>query len=455
MQATKKRSWLIIPAILVGVILFGLLVKNKSAPEIVELAESTYAVRVIEVPRLTVTPSFQGHGTVSPSKVWNGVAQVSGKIIEKNANLKNGAMITAGTVLLKIDPRDYQLAIIQAKTSIQATKAQLADISVREKNSRSSLSIEESALKISQAEIERKRKLLSEGSVTASDFEREQRSLLAQQQSVQNLKNALNLYPTDKQRLNAELQRLESQLEIALLNLERTSLIMPFNGRVVESKTEIQQFARQGDVLVTVDGIDKAEIEVQVPLGRMAAMLQGLPKIDFQQVSEENIGKLLSLKAAVLLKRDGLDVRWPAEVARVSEGMDPRTRTVGVIVEVPNPYLNTQPGIRPPLSKGLFVEVILLGKSRPDKLVIPSNAIHENKVYLINEKNRLVFREVKFGHTNSHYAVVDNGLTAGEKIIVSHLLPAIDGMALIPEMDQRTLEALKQAANPDISGISL
>ncbi len=448
MQKLQKRSWLILPAILIGIFIFFLLVKNKSEPEIIQVEEKSHAVRIIEVPRLTVMPMYHGHGNVAPSKVWKGVAQVSGKIIEINPDLKNGAMIPVGTVLLKIDPSDYELAVNQAQTTIEATKAQLADIAVREKNSLASIKIEESALKIGQAELERKRRLRSDGSVTASDFEREQRSVLAQQQSVQNLRNAINLYPVEKQRLNAEVRHLQSQLAGAKLNLERTTLVMPFNGRVVQSNTEILQFARQGDVLVTVDGIEKAEIEVQVPMGRMAGLLHGVPKIDINSIGSQKIGELLGLTAEVSLNRDGLDVSWPAKVVRISEGMDPRTRTIGVIVEVLNPYLNTQPGIRPPLSKGLFVDVKISGKPRPGKLVVPGDALHEDKVYLVNSENRMEFRKVSAGIKNSDYTVIESGLIPGDKIVISQLIPAIKGMLLLPMIDEEALALLKQAANP-------
>lgn len=451
MGILKKRGLLIIPAILIGVLALVTLVKNQAEPEKKQIEETAHAVRIIEAPQLSVTPIYRGHGNVAPSKVWNGVAQVSGKIIEINPKLKKGALISKGAILLQIDPSDYELAVQQAQTTIEATKAQLADISIREKNSKASIKIEKSALKIGQAELTRKRKLLSDGSVTTSDFEREQRSVLSQQQSVQNLRNAINLYPTEKQRLNAEIKRLESQLASAKLNLERTTLLMPFNGRVAQSKTEIQQFARQGDVLVTVDGIEKAEIEVQVPMGRMAGLLFGIPKFDIQNIEKGNIAELLGLDATVLLQRDGLDVKWQAKVVRISEGMDPVSRTIGVIIEVANPYMNTQPGIRPPLSKGLFVDVILSGKERPEKLVIPSDAINENKVYIANSKKRLEIRNIQTGIRNSHYAVVEKGLNPGEKLIVSQIVPAIEGMLLKPIIDEQTSTDLKQA----VKGVAL
>jgi len=455
MSLFQTNRWLIIPAALIGVVVFVYMVKNKAQPDVVVLEESSRAVRIIPVPRVNVVPVIRGTGTVKPGNTWNGVAQVSGKIIEMNPRLKKGAMIPAGSVLLKIDPSDYELAIAQAETAIEASKAQLADSRIREKNAKASLKIEQQALSIGEKELERKRKLRLEGSVTASDFEREQRNVLAQQQSVQNLRNSINLFPTEVQRLNADINRLKAQLASAKLNLERTTLIMPFNGRVAESKTEIQQYARQGDILAIVDGIDKAEIEVQIPMVRLSTLIRGIGIVDINQVEDSNIGKLLGIDAMVRLTRDDLHVSWDAKVVRISDTLDPRTRTVGVIVEVNNPYANIQPGVRPPLGKGLFVEVIFKGTTKPGQLVVPIDAIHQNSVYIVNQENRLQIRKVDLDIKNGSYVVVKNGIKAGEQLIVSDLIPAIEGMKLTSEVDETAATKLKHAAMGLDSGRSL
>jgi multidrug resistance efflux pump len=59
-------------------------------------------------------------------------------------------LIKANEILLKIDPSDYQLAITQAETEIEAAKVQLAQIDIQESNARASLAIERQALKIAE-----------------------------------------------------------------------------------------------------------------------------------------------------------------------------------------------------------------------------------------------------------------------------------------------------------------
>ncbi|WP_455366405.1 efflux RND transporter periplasmic adaptor subunit [Kaarinaea lacus] len=455
MQITTKHKLLIIPAIIVGVLIFIMLVKNRAEPERKPLAETARAVRVIEIPQIDVTPTLTGTGTARPSQVWNGVAQVSGKIIEMNPQLKKGAVIQAGETLLKIDPSDYELAIQQAKTNIEATQAQIAESKVKETNARASLKIEEEALRIAKEELARKKKLVEQGTVTRSDVEKEERNVLAQQQNVQNLRNTINLIPAERRRLKAEIERLRAQLKEADLNLERTNLSMPFNGRIAESNVEIKQYVRQGEILVIADGIEKAEVEVDVPMDRIMDLIQSDQVINVEEVRTRGVGEVLGLSASVILRRNGTVTRWDGKIVRTSDTLDTRTRTVGFIVEVNDPYKNVQPGVRPPLVKGLFVEVEIRGTPSPGKLVIPRSALNDHQVYVVNSDNRLERRKVKVQLRGSNYVVVQEGLTAGERVVISDLSPAIDGMLLDPVLDNETLQRLINQAEANEKGQAL
>ena len=299
-------------------------------------------------------------------------------------------------------------------------------------------------------EVQRKQKLVASGAVSSSELEREQRSVLAQRQSIQNLENRVNLYPAERRRLEAELARLEAQLKSARLDLERTRITMPFVGRIAEVGVEQFQFVRQGDRLATADSIAKAEIEVQVPLWRLGALIRSEGITDISELRAVNIGERLGVSARVYLDLDDLLTEWEGRVVRFSDELDPQSRTLGVIVEVDKPYSNIQPGVRPPLVKGFFVRVELLGRPRPDKLVIPRSALHEGHVYVVNSDNRLQRRRVTTEIDAASYYSVIEGLQAGERIVVSDLIPAIDGMLLDPVDDPETALRLARAARAEV-----
>jgi len=143
-------------------------------------------------------------------------------------------------------------------------------------------------------------------------------------------------------------------------------------------------------------------------------------------------------------------VSWDARVARIDSLIDPKTRTVGVIVAVDEPYKRATSGVKPPLVKGMYCEVELRGKARPNSLVIPRSALQgdgdETSVYLVGPDSRLVRRPVLVDFLQSDFAVIRGGLTAGERVVISDLIPAIPGMLLIPKIDKAAARSLMDSA---------
>jgi RND family efflux transporter MFP subunit len=442
MSRARLKKLLIFPALLIGIVIAVALVKNSSKPVRLAVAEKATAVRMISVPEATVAPRMMATGNVEPSRVWSSIAQVSGKVISLHPRLKQGALIKQGEELLKIDPRNYELAIIQAETVLESIRVQLAQIDVLEANAEALLVIEKQALTLAKRELKRKEAMQKQRSISQSELGKEQRSLLTQQKSVQSLINSIKLYPVDRRRLAAELRKQQAQLADAKLNLERTTILMPFNGRIAEVKVELQQFVGLGSLMIVADGIDKAEIAVQVPMERLGELIISDAVIDPITAEDIELGKLLGLSARVLLQQNEHLIEWPARVARLSDALDPRTRTVGVIVEVDKPYAHVQPGQRPPLVKGLFVDIELSGQLQKNRIVIPLSALHGHQVYLVNQANRLERRTITVSSKGVNYAIVSDGLKVGEAVITSDLNAPIEGMLLRPVEDKATLKQL-------------
>ena len=232
----------------------------------------------------------------------------------------------------------------------------------------------------------------------------------------------------------------------ARLDLERTTLSMPFTGRIAQSNIERLQFVREGEVLLVADSMAKAEISVQVPMGNMAALLRSDKVISLVDTGSRSLGDVLGLGARVLLKNKSLTVEWAGRVARISDTLDPKTRTIGVIVEVDKPSEGVQPGVRPPLVKGFFVSVELRGHPRPQSLVVPRIALHGAKVYRVSADSRLQRRDVEVSLSGGDFVVISKGLEAGDRVVVSDLQPAIDGMLLEAVDDPATLGQLLAAS---------
>jgi len=442
------KRLLIIPPILIGIGVVAVMVRSKEPPQQTEVKEVARKARVITVSEMTVIPRAFGFGTVSPGTVWEGVAEVSGKVIERHPRLKAGTILQEGTVLLRIDATDYELALQRLEADIRALKAQITEVRARRSNTQASIAIERRSLQISQRELKRKKDLLKNRTVSQAAVDQEERNVLAGRQSVQNLQNNLNLLPAEEARLEAQLAALNIQLEDARRDLDRTTIILPFNARIAEVTVEEAQFAKSGQTVVTADSIDVSEVTAQLPLDKMMQLLDHnrLGSATLATVSD-NLPDILGLKPTVRLKTGNVTSEWQGRVTRVSDRVDPNTRTVGVIVAVDNPYRVDRNSARPPLTKNMYVEVELSGPPQPTQIVIPRTALHGSKVYQVTEDNRLKIQDVTVRYLQDNLAVLSGGLRSGSKIVISDLIPAIDGMLLAPVEDATAEKALNSAAH--------
>ena len=204
-------------------------------------------------------------------------------------------------------------------------------------------------------------------------------------------------------------------------------------------------------MLASVDGVETAEIEAQVSVARFQNMAEAVAGDDMPVgVSSGTLKSLverMGFEVAVQLKTGDHVTEWPARFARISDTIDPKTRTVGVIAVVDEPYAQAIPGKRPPLAKGLFVEVLLSARALQDQMVVPRSTLREGRLHVVGKENRLDVREVRAGLFQGDVVTITKGLAFGEKVVVSDLSPAVPGMLLAPTVDQRLADALSDEAS--------
>ena len=448
MAGFLKRLLFWIPVGL-GVLAVFYAVTSREAPKRLPPEERKTSVRVVQAASVAVVPRVVGHGSVKPGRVWEAVAEVSGTVVFRHPELRRGAILPAGAELLRIDPADYRLALAEIEANIRVVDAQLALLDARARNARRSLAIEERSLDLGRKQLQRTRELLRRGAVSQSDADREERSVLASEQAVQNLRNAVRLLPAERAAQRAQRDRLMSQLETARRNLSRTTVVAPFTCRIAAVNAEVAQFAARGQVLVEADSLDVAEVIAQVPLSRVLALLRSragpAPEAGavMPRLREE-------LQVVVRLHSGDEAIEWPARFSRMSDTVDPRTRTIGVIVAVDQPYRQVEAGRRPPLVKNMYVEVELRGPPRSDAVVIPRAALRGGQVFVVGPEDRLEFRQVEVGFTQANFVVLRSGLDPGEQVVISDLPSAAKGMRLAPEADREAAAGLVAEAEGSV-----
>jgi hypothetical protein len=95
----------------------------------------------------------------------------------------------------------------------------------------------------------------------------------------------------------------------------------------------------------------------------------------------------------------------------------------------------------------MYVEVELRGIPQKDKIVLPRSALHSGRVYIANKDNRLQIKPVDIAYNQGNLAVLAAGLASGERVVVSDLIPAINGMLLSTVEDTAVQQSLRKAAD--------
>lgn len=409
-----KRLLFFIP-VAAGVAVFVMAVKTKQPPPKAETTERVRTARVVTARTLDVVPVTTVYGTAAPERTWDAVAEVAGQIARVDPRLRDGNLLDKDTALITIDPVTYELRVAEIE-------AQLAETEVTESNTRALIEIEKRNLALAETSLARKRDLVKRGATPQSAVDQEEQAMLAKQVALRNLQNTLALIPVQR-------RALATRLAQAKRDLDHTTIRAPFDMRVADVTVEANQYVGVGQTLFKGDAIDRVEVVAQVPLDQMPALMWGGRGAVIRSLKFADAVAFLSrISATVRLPLGEARIDWPATVVRFDDTIDTRTRTVGVVVAVDDPYENVAPGAQPPLVKGMFVQVELKGPPQPATVVVPAQSVRQGTVHLIGEGGTLRSQPVKVRFFQGAAAILSDGLKGGETVIVSDLVPAVDGM---------------------------
>ncbi|NJB67719.1 multidrug efflux pump subunit AcrA (membrane-fusion protein) [Desulfobaculum xiamenense] len=436
-----SRRMLALPVAALGIVLFVALVRTKSGPKRLDVDERARAVRVITAPEVALVPRVVGYGSVRPAQVWEAVAEVGGRVVEMHPSLKRGAILPAGAVLLRIDQTEYRLKVAAAEAEVQSALARLRELEQKKINTERLFAVESESLTLGEAELQRRQRLLETGTISRSEYDREERSWLAQRNAVQGYRSTLDLIPAERRQLSAALDAARSRLEDARLDLGRTVITAPFECRIGEVGVELSQYAKVGQTVAVADSIGASEVSAQVPIAAFLRLVRPgpVPLVRNGDIDMDDIRRAIGVDGVVRLNLPSGPVEWKARLSRLSDSIDPKTRTVGVIVVVDDSYFSARPGERPPLVKNMYCEVELRGRPHSATVVLPRSAVREGRVRVVGADLRLETREVAVDAVQGDLVALRSGVQPGERVVATDVIPAIEGMLLEPVDDAELL----------------
>ncbi|MCK4299892.1 MAG: efflux RND transporter periplasmic adaptor subunit [Planctomycetes bacterium] len=371
-RTLRTGLWVVVVAVLlVGVVLAVLAVtKRKKPAPATDTGETVPLVRVVAVRRASMAEKVSVTGSLeSPAEV-RVCPEVSGRVVE--LKVEEGSVVEAGEVLARIDQDTYLAQLHQAEAAVAVAEAAVAQAQVTLDNL--------------SKEKDRIENLFREGVATEQqrdDILTRYRTAVAGEKLVQ-----------------ARLVQAQATLELAQIQVNRTTLYAPLSGVIAEKRVE------QGDM-----------VSPQVCMFRLVQV--STLKAHFG-VSERYLALLRGEHTPAEIQVDAYpEEKFIGTLSKVYPTVDVVTRTATVEVSVPNPERRLKPG--------MFARGQLVLRERKDVVVVPDSALvrvgGQVHVFVVNN-NVAQRRRLRLGLTQGADHEVLEGLSVDDLVVIKgqHLL---------------------------------
>ncbi len=466
-------SW-VMPLLILGggVAVFMALGSQPPPPRREADAVPTAIVRAMPAVREAGIIDIDFDGVVVPLREVTLSAEVGGRVVHKAAACRGGQFVEAGTLLLEVDPRDYELEARRLEQELKQAVLTIEEIDEEIKQNAQSVELAKRQVELAHREVVRLDGLKSgreggiRGVVVEADVERALRDELSADSNLNTLQGQTRVLAKRRIRLTEAQTLTATMLERARLDLERTKVTAPVSGMVVAEMVEQDSFVSKGTPLVTIEDTSAAEIRVSLQMDEVSRIWS-----DSRRVMNGSPYGFPSTPATVIYQIGERRYRWHGVLKRQEgKGIDERTRTLPCRVLVSDPtkvealdrYGAALPDLPAgtPLSllRGMFVDVSVSVKTDLSLVSTPCEALRPNGDVWVVRNNALSILRPPLVHVAAGRAVFEStrdGLQPDDRVIISQLSNVREGMAVAEVASERspvkTAQAPEAAASPDVT----
>ena len=348
-------------------------------------------------------------GEVSPGVEIPLVMEVAGSVQYLSPNLVSGGFFKQGEVLLALDKERYDLELTKAKTQLTIARQRYEQIRLE----------------------------------------------VADEEDIEGLASPKKYRQRRVRQARARMNAAKADMKLVSMQMDKTQLIAPFDGRVRESVIGVGQIVSPGFAVARVYSVDAVEIRLpltdrqlallDLPMGYVDAVEDAEQPQDYPQdpqqeqlqadpvdehseptpVPERDAMPMVDLKT----RFGNQDYYWKGRIVRSEGGLDVRNRLLYLVARVDNPYRRdpSQPG-RPPLSAGQFVEAAIHGKAFDNVVVLPRKILRNGNEVWVVQDGQLSKRAVDIVYKGKDRVYISAGLHAGDLVVRNPMAFAIEGM---------------------------
>ena len=388
-RGSRKQLWIwrvlifVLPVLVIAGSIVGFSVMGALKPQPEEKETEIKAMPVLTAVAVqdNVTLSVDVQGEVQPRTEINLVPQVNGLITFMSPKFIEGGRFKKGDLLVRLEPTEFELRVTQARANV----AQAQTIVTREE---------------------------SESKLARQDWEDLGRG---------DIPTPLTLREPQMAEAKAQLASSQARLSEAELQLARTSLYAPFDGRVTARNVDQGEFVTAGTRLGEIYSVDV--MDVRLPMTNEDLRRAGLTL--GYEATRSNGGIPVTLSADIA----GTLSEWQGRIVRTDSRFDSNTRVLFAYAEVRDPF-GAGASNGSPLAPGIYVKAAIDGQKLANVIVIPRSALRgEDKVY-IAQGDTLSIKTVSVVSSDRQNAILQGGISIGDAVITSPIRGVADGMKI-------------------------
>lgn len=333
-----------------------------------QAAPQEVPVRVVTVTEQTVPNVIELPGRVEPVRTAEVRARVTGIVQERL--YQEGTDVREGQPLFRIDPRELRASYNQTQAALTRARATAAN---------------------ARAVVERYRPLVAEDAISGQEYD----AAVAAAREAE-----------------ANVAQIRAQLDAASLQLGYTTVRAPIAGRAGRAQITEGALVSQADgtLLTTIEQISPVYVSFAQAASEVLRLRRAIAagEIDLDENDQVEVRLTFS---------DGTAYPVPGYIDFLAFSVDQETGTVELRAEFPNPERLLLPGE--------FVRAQIYAGEVQNGLTVPQRAVSLTEeggtVFVVNGEGQATVRQVTLGAMVNGNWIVESGLKAGDRVIVSNL----------------------------------
>ncbi|MCF6190968.1 MAG: HlyD family efflux transporter periplasmic adaptor subunit [Cocleimonas sp.] len=416
-------------AVFLGKYLLGSGPEAKKKP----FVERSPVVEILTLKPQDYTVTIKASGIVKAGTQTNLVSEVSGRIVGLSEDFKAGNYFNKNKVLITIDKANYENSLAIVKGDVAASRATLNQLNTEEKSIKRSYQLARKNLSLGKKEVNRLRGLWAKRLIARSALDIEEQKINQLQQKLEDLQGKLDTFKSRRQATDAKIDATLAREKQERLNLSRTTIKAPYEGRVLEKNVDVGQFVSMGTLLGKVYATDYVEVDLPLSLSRYE--LLNLPEaFKNKSIDAKSFPNVIFKNPNSRQKNE-----WQGRVVRSSAALDANSRQITVIARVDNPF-DAKAGVTSPLRIGQYIEALIKGKTFKDVYVLPTISVRQNKEILLLEDGKIHVVPVNaLWNTQTETIVRVKQDITGKQLVMTSLNQAIEGMKAITLKEQKII----------------